>query len=436
MSDACGGELHAMEGQFEESEMIDVVEVSYRVVAGRSSRSTRAGAAAASKTAPGPERAVAGGRYSLDVAIKVVHRQVPRPHPARATGAILAQHGLVVTPQTLWDQLYAVAQRLDDHRRALDDARAGAAGDRSRSDGLAAARRRGRPSRGRCGASPRRASSSTASATTRAPRRSGSSSDGTQGVIVCDALKTHGAGARGLAEDRARRMLGSRLQKVRERPSPIIPRPSSRSKWIGELYEIDARADGDLDALAELRRTESAAVLAELKTWLWEQATLKTLSIGNAAGYVIANWDRLTRFVEDPRIPLDNNATERGDPRAGRRATRITTARSHAAARRSRRSSTASIETAKLHDIDPATYLRAAVLAADRGEVLLPWDMRVIFAGSCVLVWPHSSGIEDKKLSTRLRSHSQFIAFSMHSISLRSGTRNCWCCGMVLWRVE
>jgi Transposase IS66 family len=27
---------------------------------------------------------------------------------------------------------------------------------------------------------------------------------------------------------------------------------------------------------------------------------------------VVANWDRLTRFVDDPRIPLDNNATERG----------------------------------------------------------------------------------------------------------------------------
>jgi transposase len=35
-------------------------------------------------------------------------------------------------------------------------------------------------------------------------------------------------------------------------------------------------------------------------------------AIGKAASYVVANWDRLTRFVGDPRIPLDNNATERG----------------------------------------------------------------------------------------------------------------------------
>ncbi len=72
---------------------------------------------------------------------------------------------------------------------------------------------------------------------------------------------------------------------------------------------------------ARLRRTESAEQLEQLKAWLWNQATLKTLSIGKAAAYTIANWDRLTRFVEDPRISLDNNATERAirGPVIGRR---------------------------------------------------------------------------------------------------------------------
>jgi hypothetical protein len=31
------------------------------------------------------------------------------------------------------------------------------------------------------------------------------------------------------------------------------------------------------------------------------------------------------------------------------------------------------VETAKLHDLDPTVYLHAAVVAADRGETLLPW---------------------------------------------------------------
>lgn len=33
------------------------------------------------------------------------------------------------------------------------------------------------------------------------------------------------------------------------------------------------------------------------------------------------------------------------------------------------------LETAKLHNLDPARYLHEAVLAAHRGEVLLPWHL-------------------------------------------------------------
>jgi transposase len=81
--------------------------------------------------------------------------------------------------------------------------------------------------------------------------------------------------------------------------------------WIGELYAIDERAGDDLEHRLELRRTESAAVLKKLKTWLWNQAVLKTLSIGRAAAYAIAKWDRLTVFVNNALVPLDNNGTER-----------------------------------------------------------------------------------------------------------------------------
>jgi hypothetical protein len=46
---SCGGELRAMDGQFEESEMIDVVEVSYRASSKSNNRSTPAVAVAQSK---------------------------------------------------------------------------------------------------------------------------------------------------------------------------------------------------------------------------------------------------------------------------------------------------------------------------------------------------------------------------------------------------
>lgn len=159
-----------------------------------------------------------------------------------------------------------------------------------------------------------------------------------------------------------------------EEAAPDHPEANLAMKWIGELYELDELAEGDIAKKAELRRTKSAEVITRMKTWLWNQATLKSLSIGNASAYVIANWDRLTRFLGDARIPLDNNATERAirGPVVGRR--------NHFGSKSQRGTEVAAVfytllETAKLCGVDPARYLREAALADARGEVLLPQEL-------------------------------------------------------------
>ncbi len=70
---------------------------------------------------------------------------------------------------------------------------------------------------------------------------------------------------------------------------------------------------------------------------------------------------------------MDNNATERAirGPVVGRK--------NHYGSKSRRGTEVAAIlysilETVKLHDIDPAAYLAAAVEAAARGETLLPWQ--------------------------------------------------------------
>ncbi len=90
-----------------------------------------------------------------------------------------------------------------------------------------------------------------------------------------------------------------------------------------------------------------------------------------------------TRFVDDARIPLDNNATERAirGPVVGRR--------NHFGSKSRLGTQVAAtlytiLETAKLHDIDPAKYVAAAVIAADRGELLLPWDYAAAAAAAVV----------------------------------------------------
>lgn len=367
----CGGELLPMKDQFETSEMIDVVEVSYRVVSVKQQKySCRCGGCV--ETAFGPERATSGSRYSLDFAIKVVVDKYLDHLPLARQERILKRHGAEVTSQTLWDLINALGRRLESASRALLAkvlAEPVIGLDQTswpRLDGKA-----DKPWQMWCLTSPRavvhRIRADKGANTFRALVGDYA------GVIVCDALKTHEAGARG-NENIALAGCWAHVFRKFEEAAPNHPEANLAMKWIGELYAIDETAGADEAKKAELRRTKSAEVLELLRNWLWSQASLKSLSIGNAAAYTVANWDRLTRFVDDPRIPLDNNATERGirGPVVGRR--------NHFGSKSERGTEVAAvfyslIETAKLCGVDPARYLREACLADARGEVLLPADL-------------------------------------------------------------
>jgi transposase len=365
---SCGGQLKPMKGQFETSEMIDVVEVSYRVVKVQQQKyACRCGGCI--ETAPGPERAIPGGRYSLDFAIKVAIDKYLDHIPLARQERILRRHGLVVTTQTLWDQLQALGRRLESASRALLA--------RLLAEPVVGLDQTSWPRLDGKGDKPWQMWCLTAPGVVVHRIRDDKSKDtfkalmdGYKGTVVCDALKTHEAGTRG---NDAIALAGcwAHVYRKFEEAAPDHPEAILALKWIGQLYAIDERADGDLAKKAEFRRTESAEVIATMKTWLWQQAVLKTLSIGNAAAYVVANWDRLTRFLDDARIPLDNNATERGirGPVVGRK--------NHYGSKSRRGTEVAAtfytlLETAKLAGIDPAKYLREAALADARDEVLLP----------------------------------------------------------------
>jgi len=368
---SCGGPLRPIADQFEDSEMIDVVDVSYRLVKVKQQKySCRCGGAL--ETAFGPERCVRGGRYSLDFGIKVALDKYLDHLPLARQERIMRRHGLGVTTQTLWDQLDSLARRL----KSTDDAL------------LAHALKQpvigvDQTSWGRLDGSletPWQMWCITSPGVVCHRIRNDKGKDTFKdllgpfkGVAVCDAAKTHLAGARESPGVRLANCWAHAFRKFEE-AEPDHPEANLALGWIRELYDIDERAGPDIELRRRLRQTESAAVLAKLKTWLWSQAALKTLSIGKAAAYAVANWDRLTLFVQDPLIPLDNNGTERGirGPVVGRK--------NHYGSKSKRGTEVAAtlyslIETAKLHDVDPARYLREAVRAADRGEALLPWDL-------------------------------------------------------------
>ncbi len=369
---SCGGALSPMAEQFETSEMIDVVQVEYKLIKVKQQKYVcRCGGCV--ETAIGPDRASPGSRYSLDLAIKVVLDKYLDHLPLARQVRIMARHGLDVTSQTLWDLTYAVAKRLAPIDAALFEfvlTRPVIGLDQTGWPRLDSGG--GKPWQMWCLTAP--------GAVVHRIRHDKSAATFVdlvgdyRGTIVCDALATHAAGAR---EGPGIALAGCWAHVIRKFREAAVDHPDAQRAvdWIGALYEIDERAGSDTEQRRALRRSEAAPVLAELKAWLWNQATLKKLSIGNAAAYTIGNWERLTRFLDDPRIPLDNNATERAirGPVVGRR--------NHFGSKSRQGTAIAAtlyslVETAKLHDVDPARYLREAILAADRGEVLLPWQLQ------------------------------------------------------------
>ena len=86
--------------------------------------------------------------------------------------------------------------------------------------------------------------------------------------------------------------------------------------WIKQLYAIDSAAKERelcVDELCALRREHAPAILAGFKEWLGVRQTqvLPQSGVGKAIGYTLGRWEALCRFVEDGRLELDNNRSER-----------------------------------------------------------------------------------------------------------------------------
>lgn len=143
---------------------------------------------------------------------------------------------------------------------------------------------------------------------------------------------------------------------------------------FGRLYEIEKRAT-TLDERGRLRDTESREVVAELQRVLIASASTPHDALDKAIQYMSRRWSKLTRFLDDPVIPLDNNAAERGlrGPVIGRR--------NHFGSKSKRGTEVAAVfysllESAKLVGVRPDEYLRRCVEAHLAGEQIpLPHEL-------------------------------------------------------------
>ena len=155
---------------------------------------------------------------------------------------------------------------------------------------------------------------------------------------------------------------------------------------IGELFEVEgqikkhkqADPEGWEEACRRMRRERSKPACDRLLEWALEHRgrVLPKSKMGRAIGYTLNLWPGLTRFLEDPRVPLDNNAAERALRGV------VVGRKNHYGSRSRRGADVAALyytlfETAKLSGVDPRAYVREAAMRAIRepGTATLPKDL-------------------------------------------------------------
>lgn len=88
-------------------------------------------------------------------------------------------------------------------------------------------------------------------------------------------------------------------------------------EMIQELYQVEkwAKERGhDPTQRKKLRNKKSKSILKRIHKWLvyHESRASPKSSLGKAIGYALNNWSTLDSFLEDGRLEIDNNRSERG----------------------------------------------------------------------------------------------------------------------------
>ncbi len=377
---SCGGQLAEWKGQFEESEEIDVIERRF-IVKKHRRKKYRCGCHGCVETAPGPLKLFPGARYSIDFAIDVMVGKYLDHLPLERQVRIMAREGLVVDSQTLWDYLERIARLLapaydrlhaylltlrvlgaDETHWRLMGAKGQDAGIAKKWFvwGLVAPE-----------AVCYRIEDSRSTKAAQNVLQDFSSILVVDGYAVYERLSKIGNGF----------LLAFCWSHVRRKfveAEPHAPKANEAIELINELFMIErlcpSGPDGD-DLRRRLRLERSRPVVDKLRSWLNTQRVLPESAIGKANSYTLGLWPGLIRFLEDPQIPLHNNASERALRGV------VVGRKNHYGSRSRRGTEVAAIcysllESAKLAGIEPKAYLRLALGAAIEGrEIPLPHEL-------------------------------------------------------------
>ena len=376
---SCGGQLEEWAGQFEESEEIDVIQ---RVIVLRKHKRKkyRCRCGSCIDTAIGPSKLLEGGRYSTNFAVEVAEAKYLDHAPLERQVRKFGREGLVIDSQTLWDQINVLAHkvepiydRLCEYLRSrpligIDETHWKLLGN----NGGEHAQKRWQawtmvcehavcycilPSRS---ADAARKVLGSFSGIAIADGYSVYEHLGKKSGIVFAACWAH-------VRRKFFELQGTVEENLRDKILTLI----------GRLFDIDRETKDDIDSRRTRRDKESRTVIAEILDWLYEQkkSALPRSALGRAINYALALWPQLVLFLDDVRIPLDNNWSERALRGL------VVGRKNHYGSKSERGTKVAAIfytifESAKLAGIDPRAYLREAVERSLSGEEMpLPHEI-------------------------------------------------------------
>jgi transposase len=379
----CGGALTELAGQTEDSEEITVVERSFVLVQNKRQK-YRCACNGCIETAQGPPKLTTrsdrrGRRYSIEFAVEVAVGKYLDHLPLERQVKIMRREGLDVESQTLWDQIEALARVLrptDDalERHVVSDPMLGA------DESWWRLMEKNNSKKWWAWAKAGSDAVHYKILDSRSQDAAREVLNGYRGIVIADGYgayealkKPGGGGAFTLAH------CWAHVRRKFVEAEDNYPDPCREIlDLIRELYRVERDAEGDRTKIAALRNERSRAIIDTIKTWALEHhaKTLPESGLGKAIKYMLGLWPGLTHFLDDPVIPLDNNATERALRGL------VVGRKNHYGSRSKRGTEVAAlfyglIETAKLSGVEPRQYLLESAVAAVTGKPpLLPHDLQ------------------------------------------------------------